>query len=119
MVIGLTLAMVIAGIEEAKVQLIMADDPKSAGPQTIGDEYATIDMAAGTINVDIVAELGAAKLQISQLLKLGRGAVVELDRRINEPVDLYVNRVRIAKAEVVVVDDHIAVTITEVLRAKH
>jgi flagellar motor switch protein FliN/FliY len=92
----------------------MADeDTISLPPETL-----TAAMAAGTIDIDIVAVLGTSKLQIAQLLKLGRGAVVELDRRISEPVDLYVNRVRIAKGEVVVVDDHIAVTITEVLKAK-
>jgi flagellar motor switch protein FliN/FliY len=92
---------------------LMSDDDTISLPEVV-----TAAMAAGTIDIDIVAVLGTSKLQIAQLLKLGRGAVVELDRRISEPVDLYVNRVRIAKGEVVVVDDHIAVTITEVLMAK-
>ncbi len=68
------------------------------------------------VSVECYAVLGTATLPIAQLLKLGRGAVVELDRRVNDPVDLYVNRKRIAKAEVVVVEDHLAVTITEVLK---
>lgn len=68
------------------------------------------------VSVEVYAVLGTANLPIAQLLKLGRGAVVELDRRVNDPVDLYVNRKRIATAEVVVVEDHLAVTITEVLK---
>jgi flagellar motor switch protein FliN/FliY len=68
------------------------------------------------VSVEVYAVLGTANLPIAQLLKLGRGAVVELDRKVNDPVDLLVNRKRIAKAEVVVVEDHLAVTITEVLK---
>ena len=69
------------------------------------------------VDVECYAVLGTADLPIAQLLKLGRGAVVELDRRVSDPVDLYVNGRRIAKAEVVVVEDHLAVTITEVLKS--
>ncbi len=68
------------------------------------------------VNVECIAVLGTANLPIAQLLKLGRGAVVELDRKVNDPVDLYVNRKHIARAEVVVVEDHLAVTITEVIK---
>ncbi|TAN56144.1 MAG: flagellar motor switch protein FliN [Magnetospirillum sp.] len=68
------------------------------------------------VMVEVSAVLGTANLPIAQLLKLGRGAVVELDRKVNDPVDLYVNRKRVCRAEVVVVEDHLAVTITEVLK---
>ncbi len=68
------------------------------------------------VTVEVYAVLGTATLAISQLLKLGRGAVVELDRKVNDPVDLFVNQRRIAKAEVVVVEDHLAVTVSEVLK---
>ena len=68
------------------------------------------------VNIECNAVLGTADLPIAQLLKLGRGAVVELDRKVNDPVDLYVNRKKIARAEVVVVEDHLAVTITEVIK---
>lgn len=68
------------------------------------------------VSVEVYAVLGTATLPIAQLLKLGRGAVVELDRKVNDPVDLFVNQRRIAKAEVVVVEDHLAVTISEVLK---
>jgi flagellar motor switch protein FliN/FliY len=69
------------------------------------------------VAVEVYAVLGTATLPIAQLLKLGRGAVVELDRRVNDPVDLFVNQRRIAKAEVVVVEDHLAVTVSEVLKS--
>ncbi len=72
--------------------------------------------AVYTVSVECYAVLGTATLPIAQLLKLGRGAVVELDRRVTDPIDLFVNGKQVAKADVVVVDDHLAVTVTEVLK---
>jgi len=73
--------------------------------------------AAYDVMVELRAVLGTADLPISQLLKLGRGAVVELDRRVNESIDVYVEVRRIAKADVQVVEDHLAISITEVLKS--
>ena len=85
-----------------------------AGEETqVGDRPQE---AVYDVSVEVYAVLGTATLPIAQLLKLGRGAVVELERRVNESVDLYVNQRRIAKADVVVVEDHLAVTISEVLK---
>jgi len=55
--------------------------------------------------------------QISQLLKLGGGAVVELDRKVGEAVDIYVNNRLVARGEVVVVEDRLGVTMTEIIKA--
>ncbi len=68
------------------------------------------------IPVQVSAVLGKATMQVSQLLKLGRGAVVELDRRVGEAVDIYVNNRLVARGEVVVVDDHLGVTMTEIIK---
>ena len=54
---------------------------------------------------------------MQQLLKLGRGAVVELDRKVGEPVDILVNNRLVARGEVVVVEDKIGVTMTEIIKA--
>ena len=57
-------------------------------------------------------------VQVSQLLKLGRGAVVELDRKLGEAVDIYVNNRLVARGEVVMVDDNrLGVTMTEIVKA--
>src|ERR671932_125868 len=62
--------------------------------------------------------LGRATMQVSQLLKLGRGAVVELDRKLGEAVDIYVNNRLVARGEVVMVDDNrLGVTMTEIVKA--
>jgi flagellar motor switch protein FliN len=68
------------------------------------------------IPVKITAVIGTATMPVSQLLKLGRGAVVELDKKLGEAVDIYANNRLIARGEVVVVDDnHIGVTMTEII----
>ncbi|MES2711117.1 MAG: flagellar motor switch protein FliN [Pseudomonadota bacterium] len=70
------------------------------------------------IPVQISAVLGRATMQVSQLLKLGRGAVVELDRKLGEPVDIFVNNRLIARGEVVMVEDNrIGITMTEIVKA--
>lgn len=68
------------------------------------------------IPVQISAVLGRTEMQVSQLLKLGRGAVVELDRKVGEPVDIFVNNRLVARGEVVIVEDKIGVTMTEIIK---
>ena len=69
------------------------------------------------IPVQVSAVLGKATMQVSQLLKLGRGAVVELDRKVGEAIDIYVNNRLVARGEVVVVDDRLGVTMTEIIKS--
>ena len=76
-----------------------------------GEDAALLD-----VNVDIVAVLGVAELKISQILQLGRGAVVELDRFVGEPVELRAGGKIVAKGEVVVTDEKLAVQITNVIK---
>ena len=83
-------------------------------PRTANDLSAVYD-----IPVQVSAVLGRANMQVSQLLKLGRGAVVELDRKVGEAVDIYVNNRLVARGEVVVVDERLGVTMTEIVKADH
>ena len=69
------------------------------------------------IPVQISAVLGKSTMQVSQLLKLGRGAVVELDRKVGEAIDIYVNNRLVARGEVVLVEDKLGVTMTEIIKA--
>ena len=69
------------------------------------------------VPVQISAVLGRSSMPVHQLLKLGRGAVVELDRRVGEAIDIYVNNRLIARGEVVVVDEHLGVTMTEIIKS--
>ena len=83
-----------------------------AGPQGAGDLEAVYD-----IPVQVSAVLGRATMQVNQLLKLGRGAVVELDRKVGEAIDIYVNDRLVARGEVVVVEDKLGVTMTEIIKS--
>jgi flagellar motor switch protein FliN/FliY len=69
------------------------------------------------IPVQISAVLGKSTMQVSNLLKLGRGAVVELDRKVGEAIDIYVNNRLVARGEVVVVEDRLGVTMTEIIKS--
>ncbi|MCC2662527.1 MAG: fliN [Geminicoccaceae bacterium] len=60
------------------------------------------------IPVQLSAVLGKATMPVSQLLRLGRGAVVELDRKVGESIDILVNNRLVARGEVVIVDDRLA-----------
>ena len=66
------------------------------------------------IDVDVSVILGTATLRVNQLLKLGRGAVVELDRNIDDVVDIHVNDVLVGHGEVVITEnDSIGISITD------
>ncbi len=86
--------------------------PEQTTPHSARDLEAVYD-----IPVTVSAVLGKATMQVSQLLKLGRGAVVELDRKLGEAIDIYVNNRRVARGEVVMVDDNrLGVTMTEIVK---
>lgn len=70
------------------------------------------------IPVQVSAVLGKTTMQVNQLLKLGRGAVVELDRKVGEAIDIYVNNRLVARGEVVVVEDRLGVTMTEIIKTE-
>ena len=94
-------------------------EPTDASEVKRDTASATRDLeAVYDIPVQVSAVLGRATMQVSQLLKLGRGAVVELDRKLGEAVDIYVNNRLVARGEVVMVDDNrLGVTMTEIVKA--
>lgn len=69
--------------------------------------------AITSVTVEISVVLGHSIMAIHQLLKMGRGAVIELDTTVNDQVSIYANDQLIARGEVMVVEDHIGVTITD------
>ena len=91
------------------------DEAASAEPQAPPTNAKELE-AVYDIPVQVSAVLGKATMQVSQLLKLGRGAVVELDRKVGEAIDIYVNNRLVARGEVVVVEDRLGVTMTEIIK---
>ncbi|WP_316354666.1 flagellar motor switch protein FliN [Candidatus Trichorickettsia mobilis] len=79
-----------------------------------GDQELTLE-ALYDVPVQVSVVLGRTTMQLSHILKLGRGAVIELERGVGEPIDVYVNNKIVAKGEIVVVDSKIGVTLTEVV----
>jgi flagellar motor switch protein FliN/FliY len=90
----------------------MADEDAAASEAT-GDER---EGAIKEVEVELYAVLGQATMLVSQLLKIGRGAIIELDQRTSDPVELQVNQELIAYGEIVTVDDKLGVTITDVVK---
>ncbi len=98
--------------------LELAELPDSGGGEPGALRNAHDLDAVYDIPVTVSAVLGKATMQVNQLLKLGRGAVVELDRKLGEAIDIYVNNRLVARGEVVMVDDNrLGVTMTEIIKA--
>lgn len=104
----------LAELEETEGEIAETDnEPEQIDqpPSSARDLEAVYD-----IPVQVSAVLGRSTMQVSQLLKLGRGAVVELDRKVGEAIDIYVNNRLVARGEVVVVEEHLGVTMTEIIK---
>jgi len=95
-------------VEDEPNEFLNMDKPRSAA-----DLEAVYD-----IPVRVSAVLGKSSMQVNQLLKLGRGAVVELDRKVGEAIDIYVNDRLVARGEVVVVENRLGVTMTEIIKSE-
>jgi flagellar motor switch protein FliN/FliY len=89
----------------------LADGQEEAGERMAQDLEAVFD-----VPVNVSAVLGKTHMEVSNLLKLGRGTIVELDRKVGEAIDIYVNDRLVARGEVVVVDDRLGVTMTEIIK---
>ncbi len=96
--------------------------PASADIGYNEDEYASrvaADLeAVFDVPVQVSAVLGRSKMDVGELLKLGPGTVLELDRRVGEAIDIYVNNKLVARGEVVLVEDKLGVTMTEIIKTE-
>lgn len=70
------------------------------------------------VPVKVSAVLGRARMDVGELLRLGPGAVLELDRKVGEAIDIYVNNRLVARGEVVLVEDKLGVTMTEIIKSE-
>ncbi len=80
-------------------------------------EHTAAELAAVyEVPVNIQAVLGRAHIEVGALLRLMQGSVIELDRKVGEAIDIYVNNRLVARGEVVVVEDRLGVTMTEIIK---
>ncbi len=112
--------------EESKVPLpdlergdTQVDDAASLAPSepdSITRGAADLE-AVFDVPVQVSAVLGRARMEVGDLLRLGPGAVLELDRKVGEAIDIYVNNRLVARGEVVLVEEKLGVTMTEIITA--
>jgi flagellar motor switch protein FliN/FliY len=69
--------------------------------------------AVDNVSIELSVVLGRSMMPIHQLLKMGRGAVIEIDTTVNDAAMIYANERLIARGEIMVIDDHVGITITE------
>jgi flagellar motor switch protein FliN/FliY len=100
------------------VPLPAAAEVPAAPPLAVPVAAATPDefQAVCDVPVKVQAVLGRSKMEIGELLRLKAGDVVELDRRVGEPADILVNNRLIARGEVVLIDNSLGITLTEIVR---
>src|SRR5689334_429912 len=113
--------------DESKIPL--PDLDKDAGlppldPNTVASDSESTDRGAADLEavfdvpVQVSAVLGRARMEIGNLLKLGPGTVLELDRKVGEAIDIYVNNRLVARGEVVLVEEKLGVTMTEIIKVE-
>lgn len=86
--------------------------PVAAGEKTAADLEAVFD-----VPVRISVILGRARVPVANLLKMDVGTVVELDRQVGEAVEIFVNDRLVARGEIVLVENRLGVTMTEIVKA--
>ncbi|HEX4303749.1 MAG TPA: flagellar motor switch protein FliN [Rhizomicrobium sp.] len=90
----------------------------NAAAQEVEAKHSAQDLeAVFDVPVTVSAVLGKSSMEVSQLLKLAKGTIVELDRKVGEAIDIYVNDRLVARGEVVLVEDRLGVTMTEIIKA--
>jgi len=93
-------------------EAMLAPDAPDTPSHSAADLEAVFD-----VPVKVSAVLGRARMEVGELLKLGPGTVLELDRKVGEAIDIYVNNRLVARGEVVLVEDKLGVTMTEIIKA--
>lgn len=111
---------------ESKVSLPRLDDVEAVtrdeasllpGGESTARSAADLE-AVFDVPVQVSAVLGRARMDVGELLKLGPGNVLELDRKVGEAIDIYVNDRLVARGEVVLVEDKLGVTMTEIIKGE-
>jgi len=104
-------------LPDLEAEPAQAADAALATPDGEADVRGAADLeAVFDVPVQVSAILGRSRMDVGDLLKLGPGAVLELDRRVGEAIDIYVNNRLVARGEVVLVEDKLGVTMTEIIK---
>ena len=120
------------GDEDLQLSELEEEEEDNSSPSTESDESDLVNAeaieipeiprnaqdleAVYDIPVQVSAVLGRSTMEVQELLKLGKGAVVELDRKVGEAIDIFVNNRLVARGEVVVLEDRLGITMTEIIK---
>ena len=107
-------------LDELNETSLVDDEPVLRKENNVDDfdiPSSTSDLeAVYDIPVKVSAILGKTDMKVSQLMKLNKGAIIELDKKVGEAIDIYVNNSLVARGEVVVVDEKLGITMTEIVK---
>ncbi len=100
-----------------EVELRQPTEPVAAPGEGESVARGAADLeAVFDVPVQVSAVLGRTRMDVGQLLKIGPGTVLELDRKVGEAIDIYVNDRLVARGEVVLVEEKLGVTMTEIIK---
>jgi len=103
---------------ETDLQMVSPDGAASTAPDESSGPKSAADLeAVFDVPVHVSAVLGRTRMDVGELLRLGPGAVLELDRKVGEAIDIFVNNRLVARGEVVLVKERLGVTMTEIIRS--
>jgi flagellar motor switch protein FliN len=102
--------------DDLKLDEFAADEGGLPEPTDDENKSATDLATVFDVPVAISAVLGKSSMTVAQLLQLGQGSILELDRKVGEAIDIYVNNRLVARGEVVIVDERLGVTMTEIIK---
>jgi flagellar motor switch protein FliN/FliY len=106
-------------LDSATAPPVDPTDPTSITQDGESSSRSAADLeAVFDVPVQVSAILGRARMDVGELLRLGPGMVLELDRKVGEAIDIYVNNRLVARGEVVLVEDKLGVTMTEVIKTE-
>jgi flagellar motor switch protein FliN/FliY len=99
------------------VEMVARKPSPSTAPEDSATKTASDLEAVFDVPVHVSAVLGRTRMDIGDLLQLGPGTVLELDRKVGESIDIFVNNRLVARGEVVLVEERLGVTMTEIIKA--
>ncbi len=102
---------------ENDVDLVNAGAPPTAPDENHAAKNAGDLEALFDVPVHVSAVLGRTRMDVGDLLKIAPGTMLELDRKVGEAIDIFVNNRLVARGEVVLVEDRLGVTMTEIIKA--
>ncbi|MEM8838522.1 MAG: flagellar motor switch protein FliN [Pseudomonadota bacterium] len=103
--------------DDADLDFTVLEAPERESDDGIVEDKDPADLqAVFDVPVKVSAVLGRSRMKVADLMKLDSGAIIELDRKVGESIDIFVNNRLIARGEVVLVDNQLGITMTELVR---